>query len=1401
MNRGIRSVLLASLVACAVCGSTARGADETPVLMKATLTGPTCLATDVSLFVANTDEDWSRAMSACFSAQRAHAEYLTYDVNGHEVRGRSPGREVFDRLRPPLDLADHTAVFLCSGTLGSGAFRVGVKSVAEQADAVEVRYDVVKDEDARKPLETSSPFTIFFIAKTEKPVRFISRDKVVATVDGGAREDVVNGLQLLLDVKPAEWTIGDKIEFGCTVKNVTGKPWRIFRWGLGSGGALEVADDVAVAVKPQFTRDATRELTDADCPFLRAGEKRFTLTGRIQRDGTLVVNEPQGGEYTWELTAGSFTVRATLGVEDKDWTLPMEQMEMRWTGKVRSNAVKVTLAEAKPAHVDLAPEVPDEANGLKLALEVTPATWRPGDKIELTCSATNVSDKPIRLPAWGLDMFAPLEFTDAAGKKLPLPSYAAKHVREYVPEDFPTLAPGETKRFTANASFDAHGGKQYLTVWEGRGGAWGYELPNGTYQVSASAENKDSKERAAFPTLEQPLILWTGKALSSPVKVTVGGAGLAWGEAVNGLQLALEVAPATWKPGAQVEFACTVKNVSDKPIRVAVWGLDLAPAIEITDPKGTVLPNDGGRNGLRRPPADSFPTIAPGELRRFTLPGRVTDKKMLIVNELLGGIWHWTLADGEYALRAELWRDAGNEGAWAGRAFSAPINVTMGDAPAPAKVDLAPAAKPGEAVNGLKLTLSTDRAFLTMTPRELRRATEDTPRWDVEPAKLTFTFTNTSDKPIKLDAYDLAWSRLKLDVTGPDGESVRILGRRPNVEREMVAPTEKDFPTVEPGQSWTYPGWAPFPGIFRHQEYLLLKPGDYRVKATYSRPEDTQRPKEVPGENRLWSGSVTSNELVLAAVVPGEPVNGLKMTIAANKTDLKTTYRKPADVKPGESRWDVAPAEVTISFTNVSDRPIKIGTFNLPTSGVQPDVVGPDADSAKITRRRMMYDHMRVLAEGDFPTLAPGETWTSKETYSFPSSRYEWVVQLMKTGEYRLRLVYARAPVAAGKNSARFPLIEGAWSGTVMSNELVFKASQGTPIEGPTRVDLAPAPGATVKGLKLTLSADRTFLAMTARELERATKDTPRYNIGPAKLKLTFTNAGGAPIKLATYDWSWGLTKLDVRGPDPQSVRIVRQLVERMMAAPTAANYPTLQPGESWTDAWQPSFPGNYGEANYVLLKPGAYRVRVTYAVEDRHLAMSPHAAGAWTGTVASNDVVFTVGEAGAPVNGLKLTIAADKTEMKMTPLNLRRATRDQAHYKIEPVALTVTLANVSDKPIKVDAYDLVWSRLRFLVDGPAEHSVVVTQRMVDRQMRLPDAGDYPVIEPGKSWTLARAISFPGDVGGNTYVLNAPGEYRVKIVYSVPELRVGSNAVSVLTSGIWRGTVVSNELALKGVDQ
>src|SRR5262249_1729204 len=108
-------------------------------------------------------------------------------------------------------------------------------------------------------------------------------------------------------------------------------------------------------------------------------------------------------------------------------------------------------------------------------------------------------------------------------------------------------------------------------------------------------------------------------------------------------------------------------------------------------------------------------------------------------------------------------------------------------------------AESGEVVKGLKLRLST-------APSETVMKADGS---NAEPVKLSLAFHNVSDQPIKLNTYDLSWSHLRLEVTGPDAQAIQI--KRRDVDRKLVPPAAKDYPEVKPGASWTTE-LQPFPG-------------------------------------------------------------------------------------------------------------------------------------------------------------------------------------------------------------------------------------------------------------------------------------------------------------------------------------------------------------------------------------------------------------------------------------------------------------------------------------------------------------------------------------------------------------------------------------------------------------
>ena len=184
------------------------------------------------------------------------------------------------------------------------------------------------------------------------------------------------------------------------------------------------------------------------------------------------------------------------------------------------------LASALPAEnrpTDRKPAFGEAAAGVAVSLEIKPATWKPapdarygeGLKIEFLCTVKNVGDKPVKVPAWGLDAPQVLEFTDAKGKVLPSRGVNRHESRPVTPNEFKTIAAGGSETFTLSGWLTD---TSVLTVNELLGGAYTVQLATGDYTVRAVFESTERVEWSNGPAEGK---YWTGKALSQPVKVTV----------------------------------------------------------------------------------------------------------------------------------------------------------------------------------------------------------------------------------------------------------------------------------------------------------------------------------------------------------------------------------------------------------------------------------------------------------------------------------------------------------------------------------------------------------------------------------------------------------------------------------------------------------------------------------------------------------------------------------------------------------------------------------------------------------------------------------------------------------------------------------------------------------------
>src|ERR1017187_2056930 len=158
---------------------------------------------------------------------------------------------------------------------------------------------------------------------------------------------------------------------------------------------------------------------------------------------------------------------------------------------------------------------------------------------------------------------------------------------------------------------------------------------------------------------------------------------------------------------------------------------------------------------------------------------------------------------------------------------------------------------------------------------------------------------------------------------------------------------------------------------------------------------------------------------------------------------------------------------------------------------------------------------------------------------------------------------------------------------------------------------------------------------------------------------------------------------------------------------------------------------------------------------------------------------------AGPVVNGLQLTLSADKTETFIS--------KDGKTEK--PVALKLTFTNVSDKAIKFNAFDFPFSGVTGYVKAFPADSVEFQIIGPGRRPLPPKAGDFPEIKPSQSWSYDKQLEFPGSIMAGSgvffiYSVVKPGEFRVKFTYNSPKID------DPLAKGIWTGEVVSNEIVI-----
>ncbi|MCY2929503.1 MAG: HEAT repeat domain-containing protein [Planctomycetota bacterium] len=121
---------------------------------------------------------------------------------------------------------------------------------------------------------------------------------------------------------------------------------------------------------------------------------------------------------------------------------------------------------------------------------------------------------------------------------------------------------------------------------------------------------------------------------------------------------------------------------------------------------------------------------------------------------------------------------------------------------------------------------------------------------------LWVTFTNASDKPIRLTRWMLGYTPL---LTGPDG--LPLTPVRKNRRADFAAPKETDVKSLAPGESVdvVVDGFPRFTQWNDEDHFDLSKPGPYRLRLAYkSKPYSAGLPA---GFKECWQGTVVTNEV------------------------------------------------------------------------------------------------------------------------------------------------------------------------------------------------------------------------------------------------------------------------------------------------------------------------------------------------------------------------------------------------------------------------------------------------------------------------------------------------------------------------------------------------------------
>ena len=253
------------------------------------------------------------------------------------------------------------------------------------------------------------------------------------------------------------------------------------------------------------------------------------------------------------------------------------------------------------------------------------------------------------------------------------------------------------------------------------------------------------------------------------------------------------------------------------------------------------------------------------------------------------------------------------------------------------------------------------------------------------------------------------------------------------------------------------------------------------------------------------------------------------------------------------------------------------------------------------------------------------------------------------------------------------------------------------------------------RSLTMTATTERTVLL--ARMPKNVTPATAMLqDIAPISLDITLTNTGTEPLVLNTFDFITSHLRVEISGPQENSISRMALLKERELRAPKPEDSVFLHVGESWTLPQAVHFPDAIGMTRFALRHFGDYRLRLHYVNLPRYQGA---ASTDWSGVASSEVIPLTVLETNEPVNGLQFALQAQPV-----------ASLGRNHFRfiayvrnIGVTGLTIPAWNVQPNPLRLCATD--------------KTEIPITPLPNDAVRKIANEEKYRIIPAGKQLTFS----------------------------------------------------------------